>query len=154
MENDEIGVIPGITVVLKKTEADFIKFLLEKRMCYLKDLLIKLKEDQYDHPKEIEEATNELKNPSLIEKRIKDMMRYNVWTVKMYSDLVCLDISTITSYTRPAIVAPNTIGYKLDVCYPFADVNGTGPKFILRNEKSEKLLRPISKPSSESNPQA
>jgi len=70
---------------------------------------------------------------------IRDMLRHNVWTIRQYADLTGLAESTIANKCRP--------GYKngqlmteLDFCYPFADLEGMGPKFIVRNEKSEALL--------------
>ena len=77
---------------------------------------------------------------SVDEKMVKRMMRYNVWTMKQFAELAGLDISTVTNLTRPTVI-DNTIGVKLEYCYPLADITGDGPKCILRNEKSEKYLR-------------
>lgn len=70
---------------------------------------------------------------------LTSILRHNVWTVKQFSDLTGLNESTITNKTRPAY-RNDEIVTELDYTYPFTDLNGMGPKFIVRNEKSEALL--------------
>jgi hypothetical protein len=89
-------------------------------------------------------------DPSIIEalakktetpiEQIKCMMRYNMFTVNQFSQLACMPISTVTNKTRPAF-KEGEIDTELDWCFPFQDKENEGPKFILRNEKSEKYLR-------------
>lgn len=75
--------------------------------------------------------------------KVKSMMRYNVFTIGQYSCLSGLAVSTILNKTRPSIMdrATGGLGTELDFCFPFQDCNDNGPKFILRNEKSEKYLK-------------
>lgn len=72
--------------------------------------------------------------------KIRDMLRYNHWTVQQFSDLTGLAISTLTNLTRPKYDKENKLVTDLDFGYPFSDMNGDGPKMIVRNEKSEKYL--------------
>jgi len=72
--------------------------------------------------------------------QVKSLMRYNVWTIDQFCDVSGLSVSTITNMARPNFIG-NKIDTKLDVCYPFPDSNGKGPKFIIRNEKSEKYIK-------------
>ncbi len=68
-----------------------------------------------------------------------EILRHNVWTTNQFSDLTGFKESTITNKTRPSY-RNNELVTELDFAYPFADLNGTGPKFIVRNEKSEAML--------------
>ena len=70
---------------------------------------------------------------------IKDMLRYNMWTIKQLGDITGLNKSTILNKTRP-IYRNGDLNTELDFCYPFSNLEGQGPKFIIRNEKSEVLL--------------
>lgn len=80
------------------------------------------------------------KERSMSAEKAKKYLRYNIFTMQQFSDLTGLSLSTIHNHCRPAIIF-GEVGTKLDFCYPFPDSEGTGPKFILRNEKSEKYLR-------------
>jgi hypothetical protein len=71
---------------------------------------------------------------------IEKMLRHNVWTVKQFADLTGLAISTITNLTRPNYDRTGRLTTGLNFCYPFPDLEGTGPKYIIRDEKSEKYL--------------
>lgn len=75
--------------------------------------------------------------------RVKSMMRYNIFSVLQYSELSGLAVSSILNKTRPSIVDKEVckIGTELDFCYPFQTKNQVGPKFIVRNDKSEKYLK-------------
>jgi len=79
----------------------------------------------------------------ITEDEVRNLMRYNVWTVEQFSDVSGLSVSTITNLTRPYFVGENSdeIEVKLDICFPFSDADGRGPKFIVRNEKSEKYIK-------------
>lgn len=89
-------------------------------------------------------------DPALIEKiaqkrkqpveMIKKTMRYNVFTVAQFCTLTGLEPGTVNNHTRPSILN-GVLGAKLDYCHPFPDGTGLGPKFIVRNEKSEKYLK-------------
>jgi len=71
---------------------------------------------------------------------VKKCTRYNVFTVQQFSTLTGLDVSTIHNLTRPSVIGEE-VGTKLNYCYPFPDNDGRGPKFIIRDEKSEKYLK-------------
>ena len=70
---------------------------------------------------------------------IIEILRYNVWTIKQFSDLTGFVESTISNKTRP-LWRGGELVTELDHCYPFADIEGLGPKFIVRNQKSEAML--------------
>lgn len=70
---------------------------------------------------------------------VRGVMRYNIFTVNQFSQLAGKAISSITNMTRP-IYRDGKLVVDLDYCFPFADKEGTGPKFIYRNQKSERLL--------------
>ena len=70
---------------------------------------------------------------------IIEILRHNVWTTNQFSDLTGFKESTITNKTRPAYRNEELVT-ELDFTYPFADLHGMGPKFIVRNEKSEAML--------------
>lgn len=74
---------------------------------------------------------------------VKDMMSYNVWTVDQFCWVSGLSISSVNNLTRPYFTGegPEDVDVKLDICYPFADPDGKGPKFIVRNAKSEKYIK-------------
>mgnify|MGYP006943669158 CR=1 FL=1 len=71
--------------------------------------------------------------------KVRSMLRYNHWTVQQFSDISGLALSTIANLTRPSY-KDGKLTTSLDYAYPFADLEGDGPKFIVRNEKSEKYL--------------
>jgi len=71
---------------------------------------------------------------------VKRMMRYNVFTINQYACLSGLGISTILNKTRP-LNRNGELVTDLNFCYPFSDCKDSGPKFILRDSKSEKYLK-------------
>ena len=75
--------------------------------------------------------------------RIKVMMRYNIFTVNQFANKSGLSVSTVLNKTRlPVMNKENGLwGVELDFCFPFSDLENEGPKFIVRNEKSEKYLK-------------
>jgi hypothetical protein len=79
-------------------------------------------------------------SPYKNEQQVKTLMRYNVWTVDQFSDVSGLAVSSITNLARPQFVG-DKLCVKLNVCFPFPDSDGRGPKFIVRNAKSEKYLK-------------
>ena len=79
----------------------------------------------------------------MTEAEVKNLMRYNVWTVDQFCNVSGLSVSTITNLTRPYFVGDGSdeVDVKLDICFPFSDAEGRGPKFIVRNSKSEKYIK-------------
>ena len=74
--------------------------------------------------------------------KVRTMMRYNVFTVNQFADLTGLAVSTITNKTRPLInKASGKWETELDYCFLYPDKDNEGPKFVVRNEKAEKLLK-------------
>jgi len=75
--------------------------------------------------------------------KVKVMMRYNIFTIAQFAELSQLAISSILNKTRPSIVDKETggLGTELDFTYPFQTSKTEGPKFILRNEKSERYFK-------------
>jgi hypothetical protein len=74
------------------------------------------------------------------QERIKEILYYNHWTVQMFCDITGLATSTVTNLTRPKYNKENELVTELDFGYPFRDLEGDGPKMIVRNAKSEKYL--------------
>jgi len=79
--------------------------------------------------------------------KVKAMMRYNILTISQFSDLTTLKASTIINKTRPSVIdrATGVLGTELDYCFPFSSITSPGPKYIVRNERSEKYLKPKDK---------
>lgn len=76
----------------------------------------------------------------LFKKKVAAMLRYDVWTIRQFADLTGYAESTIANKTRPNFNKKGDLITELDYCYPFSNLKGLGPKFIIRNAKSEKLL--------------
>jgi len=75
-----------------------------------------------------------------------EILRHNVWTINQFGDLTGFKQATIANKCRPQY-RNGSLATELDHCYPFADLEGLGPKFIVRNEKSEAMLpQPIEVP--------
>lgn len=72
--------------------------------------------------------------------KMKGMMRYNAFTISQFAHLTGLAVSTITNKTRPLMI-DGKYDTELDYCYLWQDKEGDGPKFVVRNEKSEKYLK-------------
>jgi len=71
---------------------------------------------------------------------IKKCLRYNIFTVAQFCFLSGLTTAHVHNMTKPSIIN-SRVGTKLDYCYPFPDDYGPGPKFIVRNEKSENYFK-------------
>jgi hypothetical protein len=71
---------------------------------------------------------------------IKSMMRYNMFTIGQFSKLTKLNISTIHNKTRQ-VLENGVYNTELDFTYPFSEPGNMGPKFIIRNAKSEAVLK-------------
>lgn len=67
-------------------------------------------------------------------------LRYNMFTVKQFSDLAGIDTVTLNGYYSQPKLSRGEMVSKLDFCYPHKSLETLGPKFIYRNEKSIKLL--------------
>ncbi len=112
-------ILPNITVLMVKTDPEILKKLfarLKAREC------------------------KDCENPYVDEAQVKTLMRYNVWTIDQFCDVSGFSVSTIHNMTRPGFVG-NKMEAKLDVCFPFPDSGGRGPKCIIRNEKSERYIK-------------
>ena len=107
--------VQNVEIVFVKTDPDIIKKLFAR--------LKKECPDTYDD-----------------EKKVKALMRYNVWTVGQFCDVSGLKVSTVNNLCRPMFIG-GSFELKLDYCYPLRDSGGKGLKMIVRNEKSEKLLK-------------
>lgn len=81
------------------------------------------------------------KRTNLHRKLIEEMLWYNIFTIRQFSSLTNLSISTITNKTRPYYSKGSILCPELDVAYPYTDLKGNGPKFIVRNERAEKYLK-------------
>lgn len=69
-----------------------------------------------------------------------DLLRYNVFTIGRFALLSGLSVTTVCQKSSPSLIN-GSIDVELDFCYPFSDSENEGPKFIVRNEKSEKYLK-------------
>jgi len=77
---------------------------------------------------------------NLSAEEVKFRMRYNCWPVDQFSQLCGRNKSTITNLTlQPRLDEKGKIAVDLDHCYPYPG-HTTGPKFIVRNEKSMAYL--------------
>jgi len=77
--------------------------------------------------------------PGSDKEAVIEILRHNVWTIQQFADISGFAQPTIANKCRPSY-RDGDIVTELDHCYPFADLEGLGPKFIVRNEKSEALL--------------
>lgn len=76
------------------------------------------------------------------EKQVKALLRYNVWTIDQFCDVSGLSVSTVNNLARPTFSAKeNKVCSTLNYCFPHPDSGGKGPKFVVRNEKSEKYIK-------------
>ena len=74
--------------------------------------------------------------------KVHEMLQYNMLTTIQVSDLTGLSRVFIQNKLRPRYnVAKDETTTELDFCYPFSDFSGIGPKFIVRNEKLDELLK-------------
>lgn len=72
--------------------------------------------------------------------RVRDMLRYNVLTMKQASEITGLDVTSIANKLRPK-VKNGEMSTELDSTYPFKTLDEVGPKFIVRNEKFESQIK-------------
>ena len=71
---------------------------------------------------------------------IRDMMLYNMFTVGQFSKLSGLTVSVVHNKTRPVLVDGNYTT-ELNFCFPFSEPDNEGPKFIIRDSKSDNFLK-------------
>ncbi len=71
---------------------------------------------------------------------VRTYLRYNMFTVNQFSQLTKMAVSTITNKMRPSY-RDSVLTTELDYCFPFSDEENEGPKFVIRNSKSEKYLK-------------
>jgi hypothetical protein len=128
MEEEIIVGTPNVQIAFVKTDPELIK-----------KLFARLSKERGEGC--LDPTTKEpYKNPYKEETQVKRLMRYNVWSVDQFCDISGYNVSTVTNLTRP-ILDVDKLVFKLDVCFPFADAGGKGPKLIIRNEKSEKYIK-------------
>lgn len=72
---------------------------------------------------------------------IRRCLRYNIFTVKQFATLAGITVGAVTNLTRPTFSDSKIIPPKINYCYPFPDNEGTGPKYIVRDERSEKYFK-------------
>ena len=91
----------------------------------------------------LKEATKDCKFPYTNEGQIKSLMRYNVWSIDQFCDVSGLKVSTVNNLARPnySFTEEKLVSSKLNYCFPHSDSGGKGPKFIVRNEKSESYIK-------------
>ena len=70
---------------------------------------------------------------------IQQMIRHNVFTITQFAQLCGKKVSTINKLSEQKVKGGEVVS-SLDLAFPFPDFVGKGPKFILRNEKSEQYL--------------
>jgi hypothetical protein len=74
--------------------------------------------------------------------KMKSMLRYNMFTVNQFAQISQLAVSSVTNKTRPSINSDDgSWDTELDYCFPFRDKDQEGPKFVVRNAKSEKYIK-------------
>jgi hypothetical protein len=74
-------------------------------------------------------------------------LRYNMFTMLQFSEMTGIALDTLHNhYLKPKLVKLK-MESRLDICYPHRALESLGPKFIFRNEKSEKLLNRKNKKS-------
>lgn len=90
----------------------------------------------------LSKETKELRNPYINESQVRVLMRYNVWTIDQFCDISGLKVSSVNNLARPTYsVGQEKLTSKLNYCFPCPDSGGRGPKYIVRNEKSEKYVK-------------
>jgi hypothetical protein len=74
---------------------------------------------------------------------VKGAMRYNIFTINQFADLAGLSVSGVLNKTRQPIRNKEGNDWESDInfCYPFMDKENDGPKFVVRNSKSEKYIK-------------
>ena len=97
---------------------------------------VKFDQDLYDHvirSRRIEDEGAKAK--------IKEAVRYNVFSRVMLSDMTGIPVSTIAFRMKPKFDEQGNVVTELDYTFPFPSLGKNGFQFIVRNEKSLRLLR-------------
>ena len=97
---------------------------------------VKFDEDLYNH---IIKSRNISDNED--QEKVKEALRYNIFTVIMFSDMTGIPLSTVNSKTSLKLSRSGEVYTDLDYAYPWPSLKKYGGKFIVRNEKSEELLK-------------
>jgi len=71
--------------------------------------------------------------------QVAKMIRHDVFTINQFAELCGKSVSTINKLTEQKLKEGEVIS-GLDLIFPFPNFDTKGPKFILRNEKSEQYL--------------
>lgn len=71
--------------------------------------------------------------------QIQAILRHNVFTITQFAQLCGKKVSTINKLSEQKVKNGQVVS-SLDLAFPFPDFEKEGPKFILRNEKSEQYL--------------
>ena len=98
--------------------------------------LVKHDEDLYDH---IIKARNIIDEEERA--RVKNALRYNVFSLPMFSDMSGLAKSSVSNLMRPLHDVAGELYTGLDFTFMFPGIRSHGRKFIVRNEKSERVLK-------------
>jgi len=98
--------------------------------------LVKHDEDLYDH---IIKARNILDEEQ--QAKVKEALRYNIFSLNMFSDMSGLAKSSISNKMRVLQDTAGDFYTELDYAYMFSGIKSTGFKFVLRNDKSERVLK-------------
>lgn len=77
---------------------------------------------------------------SIDEAVVRDMMRYNVFTVNQFAQLSGMSVASVLIKTSDTVI-DGVICSELNFCYPYKDLKGNGPKFIVRDDKTVKYLK-------------
>ena len=72
--------------------------------------------------------------------KVKEMLRYNMFTVGQFSELTGLTVSVVHNKIRP-VLKDDQYNTDLNFCHPFPGTIEKGPRFIVRDEKAEKHLK-------------
>jgi len=97
---------------------------------------VKFDEDLYNHVIKSRNISNEEDQG-----KVKEALRYNIFSVSMFSDMTGIPLSTVNNKTRILQSREGNISTELDYTFPWPSLKKFGPKFIVRNEKSEELLK-------------
>ena len=90
----------------------------------------------------LKEETKKRKHPYIDENQVKTLMRYNIWTIDQFCDVSGLKVSSVNNLARPTFsFNEKKFNSKLNYCFPLPDSDGNGPKFIVRNIKSESYIK-------------
>lgn len=90
----------------------------------------------------LKEESKDCKNPYTDESQVRTLMRYNIWSIDQFCDVSGLKVSSVNNLARPTYsFSEKKFNSKLNYCFPHPDSGGNGPKFIVRNEKSEAYIK-------------